>query len=59
MGKGLYEVRSYISDKRIARVIFTNLGNDMVLLHSFIKKEPKDIKDRFRSCAQAIGRGGK
>ena len=35
---GLKEVRSNISCGRIARVFFYITGNDMVLLHGFIKK---------------------
>jgi len=38
---GLYEVRSNISGSRIARVIFVLTGNQMVLLHGFIKKTQK------------------
>jgi phage-related protein len=38
LGAGLWEVRSDISDGRIARVLFCVMGNGMVLLHSFIKK---------------------
>jgi phage-related protein len=41
LGKGLYEVRSNISNKRIARVIFTIIDNYMVLLNGFIKKTQK------------------
>ena len=41
LGKGLYEVRSHISHKRIARVIFAIVGGHMVLLHGFIKKTQK------------------
>jgi phage-related protein len=41
LGKGLYEVRSNISDKRIARVIFFILRNRMILLHGFVKKTQK------------------
>ncbi|MFQ5443683.1 MAG: type II toxin-antitoxin system RelE/ParE family toxin [Nitrospinales bacterium] len=41
LGHGLYEVRSDISDKRIARVIFFIENNRMVLLHSFVKKSQK------------------
>jgi phage-related protein len=37
LGDGLYEVRTTLSD-RIARVLFGIEGNDMVLLHGFIKK---------------------
>ena len=36
--KGLYEVRSNISNGRIARVLFCIQRNQMILLHGFIKK---------------------
>lgn len=39
--KGLYEVRSSISSGRIARVLFVLIGNQMVLLHGFVKKTQK------------------
>ncbi len=35
---GLYEVRSNVTVRRIARVFFTVSGSNMVLLHGFIKK---------------------
>lgn len=38
--KDLWEVRSRI-DGRIVRVIFTVIGNNMILLHAFIKKSGK------------------
>jgi phage-related protein len=41
LGSKLYEVRSNISDKRIARVIFTVVSDYMVLLHGFVKKDQK------------------
>jgi phage-related protein len=41
LGSGLYEVRSNISSKRIARVIFTIIDSYMVLLNGFIKKTQK------------------
>ena len=41
LGSGLYEVRSNISNKRIARVIFTIIDSYMVLLNGFIKKTQK------------------
>lgn len=44
MGKGLFEVRSRISDGRIARVLFCFHENRMVLLHGFIKKSQKTPK---------------
>jgi len=40
----LYEVRSDISSKKIARVIFTVMDEYMVLLHGFIKKTQKTPK---------------
>lgn len=44
LGSKLYEVRSNISDKRIARVIFTVMSGYMILLHGFIKKTQKTAK---------------
>ena len=38
MDKDLWEVRSNISDGRIARVLFTVCETAMVLLHGFVKK---------------------
>ena len=41
-GGGIYEVRSSLTGKRnIARVLFTIQGEDMILLHGFIKKTQK------------------
>lgn len=39
--KGLWEIRSNISSGRIARVFFVLIGNQMVLLHGFVKKTQK------------------
>ena len=41
LGRGLWEVRSDITDGRIARVLFSVEGGRMVLLHGFIKKMQK------------------
>ena len=41
LGRGLFEIRSNISDGRIARVIFAVAGGQMVLLHGFVKKTQK------------------
>lgn len=38
LGKGLWEIRSGISDGRITRVIFCVADHRMVLLHGFMKK---------------------
>ena len=40
MGKDLWEIRSHL-EGRIARVLFTVVGVQMVLLHAFIKKSRK------------------
>jgi len=37
---GIWEVRSSL-ERRIARVLFTVIGDRMVLLHGFIKKDQK------------------
>ena len=44
MGRGLFEVRSRISDGRIARVLFCFSDKKMILLHGFIKKTQKTPK---------------
>ena len=44
MGKGLFEVRSRITDGRIARVLFCFHGNKIILLHGFVKKTQKTPK---------------
>lgn len=44
IGTKLYEVRSNISNQRIARVIFVIIDKYMILLNGFIKKEQKTPK---------------
>ncbi|MCW7553175.1 type II toxin-antitoxin system RelE/ParE family toxin [Endozoicomonas gorgoniicola] len=41
LDKRLWEVRISLSGGRIARVLFTVNGTEMVLLHGFIKKSQK------------------
>lgn len=41
LGGGLWEVRSNLTQSRIARVIFCIAEGHMVLLHSFVKKTQK------------------
>jgi phage-related protein len=41
LGKGLWEVRSQITQGRISRVLFCIHEGRMVLLHAFIKKTQK------------------
>ena len=39
--KGLWEVRSNLSDGRIARVLFCVRREELILLHGFVKKTQK------------------
>jgi phage-related protein len=41
LGKGLYEIRSNLSQKRTSRVIYFVENGQLSLLHSFIKKTQK------------------
>lgn len=41
MEPDLWEIRSHLSRRRIARVFFTVRENEMALLHGFIKKSQK------------------
>jgi phage-related protein len=41
MGNGLFEVRSKITGKRIASILFCIHEGTMVLLHGFVKKTRK------------------
>jgi len=54
LGKGLYEVRSHISHKRIARVIFSIIDNYMILLHGFIKKTQKTPKEEIALALKRV-----
>lgn len=44
MGAGLYEVRTHLQDRRIARVLFCIYNKQMVLLHGLVKKSQKTPK---------------
>jgi phage-related protein len=59
LGGGLFEIRSNISGKRIARVIFELHRGRMVLLHGFVKKTqktPKSDLDLARQRAKEISK---
>ena len=56
--KGLYEVRSNISDGRIARVLFCIQRNQMILLHGFIKKT-QATPDKDKEIARKRMKGAK
>jgi phage-related protein len=44
LGNGLWEIRSSLGSRRIARVIFCVVHDRMVLLHGFIRKSQKTPK---------------
>ena len=46
MEPNLWELRSRLHDG-IARTFFTMLGNEMILLHGFVKKSAKTPKDEL------------
>lgn len=41
LGAGLWEVRSSLPSRRIARVLFCVAAEEMILLHAFVKKTQK------------------
>ncbi len=45
LDEGLWEIRSDISDRRIARILFCVKDGCMVLLHGFVKKTQKTPDD--------------
>lgn len=51
--KNLWEVRTDITDG-IARTIFTVIGNQMVLLHSFVKKSHKTPKNELATARKRL-----
>jgi phage-related protein len=51
--KNLWEVRTDITDG-IARTIFTVIGNQMVLLHSFVKKSQKTPKNELATARKRL-----
>jgi phage-related protein len=53
MEKGLWEVRSHIHSG-IARVLFTVVDEQMVLLHGFVKKSPKTPADDLQVARQRM-----
>ncbi|TGG90596.1 type II toxin-antitoxin system RelE/ParE family toxin [Natronospirillum operosum] len=53
MGDDLWEVRSTINDG-IVRVLFTVVDSQMVLLHSFVKKDQKTPKKELKTAEQRL-----
>lgn len=54
LGNGLQEVRSDISDGRIARVIFCIAEDRMILLDGFIKKTQKTPQGELEKAARRM-----
>ena len=52
LGGGLWEVRSSITQRRIARVVFVVHAGHMVLLHGFVKKAQKTPKPDLELARQ-------
>jgi phage-related protein len=46
LGEGIWEIRSRLPN-RIARVLFTVIDEEIVLLHAFIKKTQKTPNDEL------------
>lgn len=58
LGRDLWEVRSSMTQGRIARVIFCVSGGQMVLLHGFVKKTRKTpVKDIDLALRRKRGEG--
>lgn len=54
MDKNLWEVRSSLPNG-IARVFFTVDGNQMILLHGFIKKSNKTPQNELKTATARLG----
>jgi phage-related protein len=53
MEPGLWEVRSDIADG-VARVLFTEKGGRMVLLHGFVKKSQKTPDNELKTARSRL-----
>jgi len=51
---GIWEVRSNLGGRRIARVLFFNSQTHMVLLHGFIKKSQKTPAKEMQLASQRM-----
>lgn len=50
LGDGLYEVRSSLSSRREARLLFFQSGTDLVVVEGFIKKSQTTPKEVLKSA---------
>src|SRR5438105_9408949 len=51
LGSGLWEVRSNLPSRRIARVLFFVHEGRIGVVHGFVKKDPTNPARRYRTCA--------
>lgn len=56
LGRGLWEVRSSLTQGRIGRVLFCEHGGRMILLHAFIKKTQKTPASDLELASSEKGR---
>jgi phage-related protein len=56
LGSGLWETRSDLTDGKIARVIFTVAGSEMILLPGFVKKTQKTPRQDIALAIDVNGR---
>lgn len=60
--RGLWEMRRSLSEKRLGRILICRVGNDVVLLHAFVKdasETPETDLDLAVKRQQEIEHGGK
>lgn len=53
MTKDLWEIRIHLH-RRIARILFTVVGDDMVLLHGFIKKSQETPQEDLEMARERL-----
>jgi phage-related protein len=56
LGSGLWEVRSNITSKRIARILFSHHADRLILLHGFVKKTQKTPCNEIRLALDRLNR---
>lgn len=56
LGSGLWEVRSNITGKRIARILFFHHTDKLILLHGFVKKTQKTPNTEINKALDRLNR---
>ncbi len=52
--KGLWEIRTNLSNKKIALALFCSHGGEMILLHGFIKMTQKTPKSELDTAMKRM-----